>query len=111
LELPTKFQSQGKLRGMVEWQITLLVFPSASSSLALGSEHSGGGGMEATSLGGGVLGRGGRPSSEMLWGNGALPRRESGFGAPPRHDSIFFSAMDDVSRTPTLRSFRAKVLW
>jgi hypothetical protein len=48
-----------------------------------------------------VLGRGGRPSPEMLRGNGALPRRESDSGILPRCESISFPTMDDVSRTPT----------
>jgi hypothetical protein len=46
--------------------------------------------------GGGVVGRGGRPSPEMLRGSGALPRRESDSGALPRHESISFPAAGGV---------------
>jgi hypothetical protein len=53
--------------------------------------------MEATSWGGGVLGRGGGPSPEILRGSGALPRRESDSGAPPRHESISFPDVDGVN--------------
>jgi hypothetical protein len=70
----------------MEWRNTSLEFPSASSW----SEHSGGGGMEATSPGRAVVGRGARPSPEMLWGSGALPTRESDNAAPPRRESISF---------------------
>jgi hypothetical protein len=69
----------------MEWRNTSLAFPSASSW----SEHSGGGGMEATSPGGAVVGRGGRPSPEILRGSGV-----------PLCESISFPAVDSVTRTP-----------
>jgi hypothetical protein len=46
-----------------------------------------------------VVGRGGRPSPEMLRGRGALPRLKSDSGAPPRRDSISFPAADGTSQT------------
>jgi hypothetical protein len=39
---------------------------------------------------GAMVGRGGRPSPEMLRGSGALPMRELDSGAPPRCESISF---------------------
>jgi hypothetical protein len=52
-----------------------------------------------------VVGRGGRPSPEMLRGSGALPRHESDSGALPRRESISFPDADGA-----LHSFRAKEL-
>jgi hypothetical protein len=59
----------------------------------------------STPAGGAVVGRGGRPLPEMLWGSGALPRHESDSGAPPRCESISFPDADGA-----LHSFRAKEL-
>jgi hypothetical protein len=70
------------------------------------------GGVSSSSsspTGGAVVGRGGRPSPEMLRGSDALPTRESDSGAPPRRESISFAAADSMSSTPATLPLSVKV--
>jgi hypothetical protein len=66
----------------------------------------GGVGSSSSPTGGAVVGRGGRPSPEMLRGSGALPMRESDSGSPPRRESNSFCLCGQRELTPaTVASF------